>query len=47
LRICDQLADDLAVSAMDTVKDADGKPGFFNGNFFEGMIMSHIIKKPP
>jgi hypothetical protein len=45
--LCDQLADNLAMPAMDAIKDADGEPCVLYRNFFEGMIMSHRIKKPP
>jgi hypothetical protein len=31
--------------AMDAIKDANGKPCIFRGNFFEGVIMSHRMKK--
>jgi hypothetical protein len=55
MRPAGQPANDLAVPAMDTVEDADSQPGILHGvkrgamrgYFFEGVIMSHEMKKPP
>jgi hypothetical protein len=44
--IADKLFDDFTMSAMDAVIYSNGQPGILQGNFFEGLIMSHI-KKPP
>ncbi len=33
--------DDLLMSAMDTIKDANGQPGILEGNFIEGTVMLH------
>jgi len=44
-RLCRKYADNFAMPAMDAIKDANGKPCIFRGNFFEGVIMSHRMKK--
>ena len=49
MRAAGQLVDDLAMSTMDAIEDADGQPDVFlcnerrmvYGYFFKGVIMSH------
>jgi hypothetical protein len=36
---CRQLADDFLVSAMDTIKYADGQPGTGKMNGFQGAVI--------
>jgi hypothetical protein len=38
---CRELADDLLMTAMDTVEDADGQPGVLEGEVVEGAEMCH------
>src|SRR5215203_1879774 len=38
-----QFLDNLLMTQMDAVKDANGQPGFFEINFFKGPVMLHAV----
>jgi hypothetical protein len=47
MRARDKRAQDLLVSAMDAVEDADGQPGVMQADIVEGMRLLHGKGDPP